>query len=164
LATISTMNSRHGVNAKAGSGNLEACLSMVVEDEAHQRKSSDTQGNELICWLRVDAVILATASIIPNFLADADGCAVLLDRFGDDPCDDQKLKLLPGNGDRQTNPFLLEDSDAILRLRHSAHGIRSFVTRKSLLSTNAGTERAAGYLAMVWKHFLNRRTYASPDP
>jgi hypothetical protein len=59
--------------AKGGRGDLEACFSMVVVDEAHQLKSSGTQGNELIRWLRADAVILATASIIPNSLVDADG-------------------------------------------------------------------------------------------
>jgi hypothetical protein len=81
LSTISTMNSRHGLKAKGGRGDLEACFSMVVVDEAHQLKSSGTQGNELIRWLRADAVILATASIIPNSLVDADGYAVPLDRL-----------------------------------------------------------------------------------
>jgi hypothetical protein len=38
------MSSRHGVNAKGGRGDLESCFSMVVVDEAHQRKSRDTLG------------------------------------------------------------------------------------------------------------------------
>jgi SNF2 family DNA or RNA helicase len=143
LTSLPTINARHGPSAQARwriekgfsrakaidqqyalddtwPGNLSGLFDILVIDEAHCIKNSDTSSHCTVRWLSAVFIILATASVIPNRIDDFRGYIRLIEVDSNqwDLVNLQRLGI-----SRDTNVFELPDDHDAVFLRMTTYAV-----------------------------------------
>jgi hypothetical protein len=86
---------------------LKGAFSNVTVDKAHRVKNEDTSAHCVLRWLDAPFYVLATASVLPNSIADFDSLMSLVD-LDDDLWTDANLASC--NVSKDVNPYDLPEN------------------------------------------------------
>ncbi|OBT86740.1 hypothetical protein VE02_06275 [Pseudogymnoascus sp. 03VT05] len=129
---------------------------LLIIDEAHCVKNTNTAISITIKWMQPEFTILATATVLPNGINDFEGFVNIIQPKSE-IWTAENLEKFGVNWD--VNPYELSDDHPAASLRLTLHAIQTFIT-----GPDASLEKRGFYLQKAWKRCLLRRTYASQDP
>lgn len=137
---------------------IAGCFGLLVADECHFLKSTDSNLSAAARWAAPDKFLGASATLLNNAGDDCKGYMPLIESYDAESWWSQEA-LTAMKVDENVNPYTLADNHPATKLRLTAKAAKEFLFRSSV----SGIDQGLG-LSMIFKEAMIRRTNESRIP